>query len=752
MSNAAKYGDPLIRPRRAQLAATKAEFLDPGRDMWQTGFCQALLSSTWENAGAIPAEYWDDQVVPSWLAYPWLTFVVGSGALSVPAGFAQRVRQLPGQFQQLAETILAKDEWPQGKPRTLEVGMRISDAQEFIDELLGARLDPRVDSVPEPDGEDDAETPTISEFTTALILAVSTLTRTYHELSIVLNTPLDRWGRDVAKAGPSKPSERRRVKRDWTDVSAFLGYLRQALEADRDEWLAQEQISDEVREKPFETGEAGSLQALLNEIETKFKDEVTIEAEHVRMLTALVWHRLLKELSPTHYPGWTDLLMRLVLQNERAQLSHRQPRWKSLVELNNWVAETIVPAAGSTWRVTPETTPITLDPEVQGFYDAMGKTLWAQSRVAAGYGQRQPETSIMHDGVAYEAMRLPHRLPLATAYVTSFDMELERSLWRTLDPRVTPGGGTFSIVFPAYLQSSPNAQDGEFYWLEKIVTVDTARDPDGLFWFRDTTNRGEGPQPRPKIRIMHTRRTDVLGHPYVVRLGGCPVINVPRLSELMEDADFARDYKELNDNPAPSSGVFVHSLTVDEFLSLRQVETEQVWRTMKDQQSRTLPEPMRLSEIDGPTRCWALLGIQLRDPAVRVRLLSLFNHKFSQQSSPTPRAPIDDTDDLLVDESDLLPAEEVNVSALQENPVARQQPGPTKLCGFAVNVAYGDDELVLIDSLNLTSIEGRAQALSPEIEHYAQHFQDYLAAQQTGSAWHRPSWAGCEVEHGGDLR
>ena len=741
MTPAAKYGDPLHRPRRLQLAFSKSEFLNPP-GLWQEGFCQALLASTWDLAVGIEPDEWDD-VVPDWLAYPWLTFVVGSGALSVPAGFAERVNRLPGRWVELAEAVRDNPDWPRGKPRPLEVGMRIADAQEFLEELIGSRLYARI-ADPSETADPSLSTPTISDFTTALILAVSTLTRTYHELSIVLNTPLDRWGRDIARAGLSKPSERRRALRDWSDVRAFLGYLRKELDSAPESWAAQTRLSEEVRSHPFEVGEASSLRALLDEIEANFEDDVLIEAEHIRLLTALVWHRLLKELSPAHYPGWTDLLMRLVLQNERALLSHRQPRWETINELNSWVETTIVPTSGSTWGVNPGVAPTQLDAEVQSFYDALAECLWAQARTAEAYHQPARSPVVHHEGVAYEPIRAPESLPLATAYVTSFDMELERSLWRTIGRGNGPRSGSFSIIFPAYFQNSVLSSDGEFYWLEKIVTVDTERDPDGTFWFRDTTNRGTGPA--PKLRIMHSRRTDLKNHPYVVRLGGCPGISIPPVSELAEDAEFLADFRELNDQ-RPLSGVFVHSLTVDEYLALRQVETEQVWRSMNNQQSRTLPERMRLSAIDGPTRCWALMGIQLRDPAVRLRLLSLFNQKFSQQpgtSSPavTPQASASPGDSL----SELLPPEEqVSAPPVERNPVAGRLPGPPKLSGFAVNVHYDDDEVVLLDSLNLTAVKERAQAMAPEIEHYTRHLHDHLAARGAAADWHRPGWAGCHT-------
>lgn len=628
--------------------------------------------------------------------------------------------------------------------------MRIADAQEFLEELIGSRLHARVADSTEA-ADPSLVCPTISDFTTALILAVSTLTRTYHELSIVLNTPLDRWGRDIARAGLSKPSERRRAVRDWSDVRAFLGYLRKELDSAPEAWAAQTRLSEEVRSQPFEVGEAGSLRSLLDEIETQFEDDVHIEAEHIRLLTALVWHRLLKELSPAHYPGWTELLMRLVLQNERALLSHRQPRWRNINELNSWVETTIVPTSGSTWGAESGVAPTQLDEEVQSFYDALADCLWAQARVAEAYHQPARSPVVHHEGVAYEPLRAPESLPLATSYVTSFDMELERSLWRTIGRGDGRTSGSFSIIFPTYYQNSAMSSDGEFYWLEKIVTVDTQRDPDGTFWFRDTTNRGDGPA--PKFRIMHSRRTDLRNHPYVVRLGGCPGIRIPAVSQLAEDPQFVADFRELNGQRS-LSGVFVHSLTVDEYLALRQVETEQVWRSMNNQQSRTLPERMRLSAIDGPIRSWALLGIQLRDPAVRLRLLSLFNQKFTQQpgiSSPTPIHP--DSSPSGGTLSELLPPEEQTTEpAVQPNPVAGRLPRPPKLCGFAVNVYYDDDEVVLLDSLNLTAVEERAQAMGAEFEHYARHLHAHLASRRLGAEWHRPGWAGCHANDGEDER
>lgn len=755
MTPTAKYGDPVHRPRRLQLAVSKAEFLDPP-GLWQKGFCQALLASTWEEAVDIEPDEWDD-MAPDWLAYPWLTFVVGSGALSVPAGFVEQVNLLPGRWPELAEAVRANPEWPHGKPRSISVGDRIADAQEFLEELIGSRLHARVADSSEA-ADPSLTYPTISNFTTALILAVSTLTRTYHELSIVLNTPLDRWGRDTARAGPTKPSERRRAMRDWADVRAFLGYLRKELDSAPESWARQTGLSDEVQSQPFEVGEAGSLRSLLDEIETQFEEDVLIEAEQIRLLTALVWHRLLKELSPSHYPGWTDLLMRLVLQNERALLSHRQPRWTSMNELNTWVETTIVPTSGLTWGADRTVARTELDPEVQSFYDALADCLWGQARVAEHYRQPARPPVMHHAGVAYEPLRAPESLPLASAYVTSFDMELERSLWRTIARGDGRTSGSFSIVFPVYRQNASLSRDGEFYWLEKIVTVDTERDPDGTFWFRDTTNRGAGPA--PKFRIMHSRRTDLRNHPYIVRLGGCPGISIPPVSQLAADPEFLADFRELNDQQS-LSGVFVHSLTVDEYLALRQVETEQVWRSMNNQQSRTLPERMRLSTIDGPTRSWALLGIQLRDPAVRLRLLSLFNQKFTQQpgtSSSAPDRPEDVSSHELRSElpppeqAGLLPPERESEVSIEKNPVAKHLPDPPTLCGFALNVHYDDDEVVLLDSLNLTAVKERAQAMGPEFEHYARHLHDHLASCRAGADWHRPGWAGCHADIGEDVR
>jgi hypothetical protein len=149
--------------------------------------------------------------------------------------------------------------------------------------------------------------------------------------------------------------------------------------------------------------------------------------------------------------------------------------------------------------------------------------------------------------------------------------------------------------------------------------------------------------------------------------------------------------------------MFVHSATVDEYLALRQAESEYFWvysrSTFANITSRALPKALLACREPGPVRFWVMVGVPLQDAAVRLRVLSQMSGRRFMMSGlgeipgyPRPR-----------------PAESARSRG-------------SEIAGLSINWRLDDEETVLLISLGMRVInDGRAEQISDRLRHYAWH-------------------------------
>ena len=118
------------------------------------------------------------------------------------------------------------------------------------------------------------------------------------------------------------------------------------------------------------------------------------------------------------------------------------------------------------------------------------------------------------------------------------------------------------------------------------------------------------------------------------------------------------------------------------------------------------------------------------------------------EPEPLPESSIDD----LVAESELLVGAAVRLAV--KNLLILRSVRDGLDYDEELYIAAAREELLLLAAQKRGDAERTAEARADALKRSgrAQHFHDYLAAQQTGAPWHRPSWAGCETEQAEDVR
>jgi hypothetical protein len=641
------------------------------------GFCQALQL---EVTGPALNQKWK---VPEkqWLEFPWVTLVLGSGPVGLPDSFWGVVKLLP---DLVVETI--KELRDEGNKLVTSFPV---DAGKVVREFLKSLTRERVGDLPKRAAPE--EQPTVGDLTAALVLLAAQLTRVFHMVSLVSNRPVSRWVSVVAQI------PRRGAPDDLDDevtaVQAALEFAQKQLDLPPPAWIPGEKFTNAVGR-------------LLAAIDTNLSGkEYEVSLDHLRAVTDVAWQCLVWEVCGDSYPGWTELMLDLVLLQETSEPPvDRRPRWSDLTELTQQIAEIISPAARHSWQQRWSASGTTSGPEhpdaTRDFYHAAASLLWQQA--AAGHPPRSAESDQAEPTDEFELDLPAANVPKAVAFVTSFDLELEMALLHTR-PK---GAKKLSVVIPVYLVNR-GEQEGEILWLEGVVDF-TKLDLSGPISSKEALSCLTTPA---QWRVIYEGRTDLPKHPIVVRLTGSPLMVLPPLPVASRPSAseeiFAADLAEVG--VVENDGTFVHSATVDEYLALRQAEAESFLvysrRPIAGNQSRALPKSLLKSRYHGPVRFWVTVGVPLKDPAVRLRVLKQMGG----------RRFMDD----LQGRSDP-PAE----------PGAGGDEGGREIPGLAINWKLDEEESMLLSSLGLRVIkQGRAEEFAKHLAHHAWHLGAYAAGQ-----------------------
>lgn len=499
---------------------------------------------------------------------PWVTPVLGSGCLpaagpSPSAVLVDRMRRLDAFFnhdQVLAQ--LLSDE-------VLNAG---EVARSFLASLLidrvGGPLDPfgeadRDQGACPPDGDTERDTFEPTRAFAHLVEATAMLTRLYYLSKAHRNDAVTRWGDDVA----SLP--------DPADHPEFSPELENATVALRS--LHQEhatELAETIDELPK------VLLRILADLAPDGVGGSVVQLARLRFLTECIWHGLSKVRPP--YPGWTDLLFELSLEaamGDHGGTGVPRPSFPDLGTPGDTIGRLYRSVTEQAWEA------LQADPEAYGgtVHQAVAALLDGQSRL------------LRDDAVAPD-------LPMASAFVTTFDVELEMALLRR--------GVSFVVVFPVHVHRREEEGHASLHWLAAAVDPSTAearQDPLSTLLkpTRVVPVQAGSPIPYPAAHA------ELAAWATVVRLSGSPLIDLPHpfSSEELTPSGSAvmAAIGHLVDGEVEDVS---HAVLLDEYAAMHQTSADE----------KLLPDAFGKTINDAWLRYWMVLGVQLRDSAVRQRL------------------------------------------------------------------------------------------------------------------------------------
>ena len=305
----------------------------------------------------------------------------------------------------------------------------------------------------------------------------------------------------------------------------------------------------------------------------------------VEALTGFAWHFITD--GTAIYPGWTDMLL---FQAAGSKLNADE--FTRVPFLRRPVVENARPLENNSVLLERlrEVTKRSLqgdDGARDDFYERVARILLQQAGVRKGGRDT--------------------RVPLATAFSASFDLELEIALWNAISRGETTRT-SFAVVVPVYVVDEDAPLGGlntELYWLWRTVTPPAGSSP-GLMLAEepDGTDHVFGPW-----RVIDTVKPNLpsalTALPIVVHLAGAPLLPMGSGVEALFDRAISAVH---------------HALLLDEHLATVQFAEDLLDKPGPGQLHGEFARAST-SSFASP-RFWAFIGTQLADPAIRLRLVA----------------------------------------------------------------------------------------------------------------------------------
>lgn len=645
---------------------------------------------------------------------PWLSPILGTGCLDLDDGPRVNLDLLP----QLTRATLSL--------KGMRVPASLGDpgllAEDFARKLFGERSHPR------PAADPSAIEPT--SLACLLLLAASLLTRGFHRAQMTSANPAARTpNRDVATLDGAMPA-------DVQFRKATLPFL--------------EELLDVLREHDPDDPRPASRKALMKRVLERLQKPVpAIFYEDLRLLTELSWLSLTR--GTAIYPGWSDLLLELLVDEDGDPPTGTRPRVTDLSDMGSRVMKLLVEPSISSWATRHQRT------QRNRFFSSVARLLKEQSLLHACLSNSDSEEEFHLDEnndspsedsdrrsrlrkelaesdphlqvFAKEKGREPD-IPHPVAFVTSFDLELEMALWTQ--------GTPFTLVVP-FLARRNRDRDGDLIWLAGTVTptdID-ARDVD-----LDVLRAGPSDWKLASETFAGGSGGDV---PIVVRLSGSPLMTVPDTTSgtALRANLVALGFQQpgpLGSEKAPQVRLY-HAMTIDEYTSLRLSESE-VYYAATEPSAGSSKTPRGLPRVlsSGTTtnsRVWMGLGVQIDDPVIRTRVFAQLSaaslqRRAAQQQSRGSSGEGDDTDGL--------------------DGATTRQVEPSIL-GLVVNRRANDTELLGLRWLGFQiALDLDCGYLIDDLEHCAQHVEALRGAvtelldSNEDSDWERASNDSCDLD------
>lgn len=659
---AGRLGFPVLRDARHRFKGPD-DYLRQASEHGQ--FCQAVAKvSRGPETPGNDRDGADQSTADVWKGFPWVTPVIGSGALELPV-------RLGFDAKSLADAVAARLE---------EVGLEeVKDSQgeslpslarTFTESLVTDRL-----QATSKVGDDVGDRYPVDLLPARLALIAALGTRFFHLVRAFGPSSISRSGTEVATWDSMSSSSAAREPLDTIGVDVLeplAGELTAAMK------LLKQHPSGEVTRAV-----TGFLDEVKDRLDPRDDDPRSLDLDDLRLLTEVAWFFLIQGTQV--YPGWSDLLLGLMLhQKHDAPLrSSRRPRpkFKNLMTLAESVATLMKEATEASW----DTLAAGSQPDERDrFFAATAEVLWSQAN----------------------ARTTQNKLPPAVGFVTSFDLELEMALW--VQART---GDHFSVAIPVHILLGRNSTVAEPFWLIGSVTREME--------VTDHAKQLEKLQ-RPSWRVLSASPRDddpLFQGPVVVHLSGCPLFDLSEVNG-SSGASIRSELLEILELPKFGDEVLVtHAVTVDEYLALRQSATELFSASQHEKdpaarRGRGLPVALTKSTTRN-MRFWMALGVAVADPAIRHRLVSQISIQWLRGSGDKRTSePIDSAED--ADDSGL---------GRRKRRSDREAEDITDVHGVAVNRRIDDEEASLLYWLGLDVVEADCQEFVPHLRHYSWHVE-----------------------------
>ncbi|MFN8019228.1 MAG: hypothetical protein U0P45_14055 [Acidimicrobiales bacterium] len=615
-----------------------------------------------------------------WHGFPWLTPVVGSGCLEIGSANELSPAQVAGAVSDAVERLLQQVVGTDGlSDRHNLPGL----SAEFARRLVADRMSG--DEAQWRGAQDDAPPPKpieVDDLKARVVLTATLLNRTYFLAKVLADSPIPRWNSDVVSL---------RSVHGNPDLRRELDSLRELCDAHLDELVEQKaalsrSLKDVGPRIPVAIHQL--MSAVLDDLRGK-----RVRFSRLKLVTEVAWYVL--TVDTPLYPGWTDLLFKLMLGDEyQTTATTTRPAFSSLAGVGEKVAELFHKPADLSWRAWVEAV-APHDPkdaphgftERQSFYVAIAEMLEGQARVRAS----QPMG----------------KLPVASAFCAGFDLEVEMALMATSEP-----GSTFYVVVPVQVLPESDSEHAKLCWLRARFERPRALGPDLAFLLEPEA-----------WDLVHPSIEEGMDRPHVVHLSGCPLLPLPQ-RDGRHGAVLDAVHESMSEPMypfAPQRMVLEHAVTIDEYLALQQSEAELLWSVVQETggtgrdasgKSLALPPLMMSSStekgVDGRCpRFWMTLGVPVADPAIRSRIVTQLSLKMllgkTQQGAAAASSAGDD------DELEDLGG---STAALGEH---------SSLAGVVVNRRLTSEEGGILYWLGLDVVNDFAESFVDDVRHYTLH-------------------------------
>jgi hypothetical protein len=498
--------------------------------------------------------------------FPWMTLVLGSGC------YEPRDRSI----RELLDGL------PEGVSDALSEHGRLSDDTEpsvvaagFTTSLIKDRLG--IETIP-----GTAATRPVPRHAAELVYVTALLTRFFHQVKALGVEAPNRWSDDVATLGAAFQEADEIAVATVAPSRAILARLL----ADFPDDNADDRVSAAIHRL---------LLQIRNDLDTSEEHRPALHAVHLRVLAECAWHVL--TLGTPVYPGWSDLLVDLSLYGRllpATNVGRPRPLFDSLADAPTLIAERYDNPTRAAWEA--------LQASDEGDEETM------HDRAAA---------VLLHQARLRTATLPAERPPVAAAFVTTFDLELEMALW------ANGSGQPFIIALPVYVYRGEVGalhRTAALCWLGARIEPDHRIDPD------EQLRRLREPSSWT-VLSDHKHYDRTFGDlPVVVRLSGCPSIRLPLLGTENSELNIAAFYA-IGPEAARPADAIGHAVLLDEYAALHHASAENAG--MHHPESKLERRYGLPQEITGVTtnarsfaRFWTIMGVQMGDSGVRFRVAS----------------------------------------------------------------------------------------------------------------------------------